>query len=204
MKKHFNKVLAMTKEDNEDFENSTKCWICDNDFIDNDVKVRDHCHVSGKYEGSGHRNGNINVKLNHKIPLVFYELDNYDSHLIIREQGKFNLKINVIPNGLEKYMRFSINNKLCFIDSFQFLSSSLDNLVKNLSKNDFKYLSQEFDNNILDLVKQKGFYPYEYMSDFEKFKEPLPSKEKFYSSLTGKKIVTKNMNMLLRFGTNLK
>ena len=59
---------------------------------------------------------------------------------------------------------FSINNKLCFIDSFQFLSSSLDSLVKNLSKDDFKYLSQEFNNDVLDLCKQKGFYPYEYMS----------------------------------------
>ena len=55
--------------------------------------------------------------------------------------GKFNLKINVIPNGLEMYMSFSINNKLRFIDSFQFLSSSLDSLVKNLSKDDFKYLT---------------------------------------------------------------
>ena len=63
-------------------------------------------------------------------------------------------------------MSFSINNKLSFIDSLQFVSSSLDNLVKNLAKDDFKYLSQEFDNNILDLVKNKGFYPYEYMSDF--------------------------------------
>ena len=52
-------------------------------------------------------------------------------------------------------MSFTINNKLSFIDSFQFLSSSLDSLVKTLSKDDFKYLSQEFDNNILDLVKQK-------------------------------------------------
>ena len=66
-------------------------------------------------------------------------------------------------------MSFTIINKLSFTDSFQFLSSLLDSLVKNLSKGDFKYLSQEFDNNVLDLVKQKGFYPYEYMSDFEKF-----------------------------------
>ena len=64
-------------------------------------------------------------------------------------------------------MSFSINNKLSFIDSFQFLSSSLHNLVKNLGKDDFKYLSQEFDNNVLDLIKQKVFYPYEYMSYFE-------------------------------------
>ena len=57
-----------------------------------------------------------------------------------------------------------------------------------MSKDDFKYLSQEFDSDVLDLVKKKGFHPYEYMSSFEKFKERLPSKEKFYSSLTGKQI----------------
>ena len=68
------------------------------------------------------------------------------------EIGKFNLKIIVIPNGSEKYMSFTINNKFNFIDSFQFLSSPLDSLVKDFNKNDFKYLSQEFDNNILDLV----------------------------------------------------
>ena len=65
-------------------------------------------------------------------------------------------KLSVIPNGLEKYMSFTIGNKLIFIDSFQFLSSSLDSLVKSLNTDDFKYLSQEFDNNVLDLVKQKG------------------------------------------------
>ena len=96
-------------------------------------------------------------------------------HLVIQELGKFNLKINVITNGLEKYISFSINNKFSFIDSVQFLSSLLDSLVKNLGKNDFKYLIQELDNNILDLLKQKGFYPYEYMSNFEKFKEQIPN-----------------------------
>ena len=50
------------------------------------------------------------------------------------------------------------------------LNSSLDSLVKNLSKDDFKYLSQEFDNNVLDLVKKKGFHPFEYATDFQRFK----------------------------------
>ena len=112
-------------------------------------------------EDSVHRDCNINVKLNHKIPVVFHSLKNCDSYLIMQELDKFNLKINVVPNGLEKYMGFSINSKLSFIDSFQFLSSSLDGSVKNLTKDDFKYLSQEFDNNVLDLVRQKGLYPYE-------------------------------------------
>ena len=49
----------------------------------------------------------------------------------MEELGKFNLKINVMPNGLEKYMSFSVNNKLRFIDSFQFFSSALDRLAKN-------------------------------------------------------------------------
>ena len=73
----------------------------------------------------------------------------------MQEVGKFNLEISVIPNGLEKYMSFTIDNKLRFVNGFQFLNSSFDSLVKNLGKNYFKYLSQEFDNNVLDLVRQK-------------------------------------------------
>ena len=88
----------MTKEDNKYFKKSTKCWICINDYVDNDVKVRDRCHITGKYRGSAHRDCNINVKLNHKIPIVFHNLKKYDSHLIMQELGKLNLKISVMPN----------------------------------------------------------------------------------------------------------
>ena len=185
MKKHFNKNFLMFEKDNADFENSDKCWICDNAYYH--VKVRDQCHIIGKYKGSTHRDCDTNVKLSHTTPLVFQNIKNYDSHLITQELGKFNLKINVFPNRLEKYESFSINNKLSFIDSFQFLSSSLDSFIKNLAKDDFKYLRQEFDNNLSDLVKQKCFCPYEYMTDCERFKEQLPIKGKFYSSLTDKK-----------------
>ena len=83
MKKHFNKELVMPKKDNENFKSSTKYWICDNDYIDNDVKVRVHCHITGKYKGSLHRDCNINLKLNHRIPLVFHNLKIFDSHLRI-------------------------------------------------------------------------------------------------------------------------
>ena len=116
----------------------------------------------------------------------------------MQELGKVNVKVNVIPDGLEEYLSFTINNNLSFIEIFQFLSSSLDNLVKNLNKDDFKYLSQEFDNTVLDLVKKKGFHPVENMTDFEKFKEKLPSKEKFYSSLAGKKIDDKKYDHVLK------
>ena len=73
----------------------------------------------------------------------------------MQELGKSNLKLNAISNGLEKYLSFSINNKLVFIDNLKFLSSSLDSFRKNLNKDDFKYLRQGFDYNILDLVEQK-------------------------------------------------
>ena len=118
----------------------------------------------------------------------------------MQELDKINFEIKAIPNGLENYMSFNINNKLIFIDSFQFLSSSLDSLVKNSSKHDFKYLSQEFDSKVLDLVKIKGFYPHEYISHFEKSEEKLPSKKTFIL----KKLVITIVNMLLKFGMHFK
>ena len=78
-------------------------------------------------------------------------------------------------------MSFNINNKLAFIDSFQFFSFSLfslDSLAKNFGKGNFKYLSQEFDSNILYLFKQKVFYSYEHMNRFKKLKDELPNREK--------------------------
>ena len=81
---------------------------------------------------------------------------------------------------------------------------ALHRYIKNLNKDDFKYLSQEFDSNVLDLVKKKGFYPFEYMTDFEKFKEKLPSKEKFYSSLTWKKINDKEYDHVLKVWNKFK
>ena len=101
--------------------------LVDNDYIDNNVKVRDHYHITRKYRGFAQGDCNINLKLNHKTPNVFQKL-------IIQELGKFKLKINIIPNGLEPYVSFTVNNKLCLIGKFQFLSSSLDSLVKNLTK----------------------------------------------------------------------
>ena len=106
IRKHFNKELVMTKEENEGFKNSTKCWIYDKDYIDNGFKVRDHYHITGKYRGSAHRDCNINLKLNHKTSVVFQNLKNYDFHLIMQELVKFSLKINVIPNELEKIFEF--------------------------------------------------------------------------------------------------
>ena len=113
----------------------------------------------------------------------------YDGHLIFNELDKFDVKINVISNGLEKYTAFFLNKNLVFIHSMQFMNSSLDKLVKNLSHEDFKYLVEEFGFENLELLKQKCDYPYEYMKNFERFnEEKLPARKYFYSSTKDGKI----------------
>ena len=77
--------------------------------------MRDHCHIAGKYRGSAHWNCNINFKLTKKVPMILHNLKGYDGHLIIKEMGKFDVKVNVIPNRLEKYIAFTINKNYLLI-----------------------------------------------------------------------------------------
>ena len=113
--------------------------------------------------------------------MIFHNLRGYDSHLIFKEISKIKYSIDVIPNGLEKYMSFTLNKNIVFIDSILFMNSSLDKLVKNL--NDFKYLRNNLKGEELELVKEKGVYPYEYMNSFKRFKEnKLPDKDCFFNS----------------------
>ena len=155
IKNHFNKNLMMSAEEEERFQLSNSCWICDKLFDVGDDKVRDHSHITGKYRGAAHWSCNINLKLTKKIPVIFHNLRGYDSHLIIKEISKFDIKVNVRSDGLEKCMAFTISTNLVFIDKMQFMNSSLNSLVKNLSGNDLKYLSEEFSGEFLGLVKQK-------------------------------------------------
>ena len=90
-------------------------------------------------------------------------------------------------------MAFIINKNSVFIGSKQFMNYSLEKLVKNLSDNDFKYLSEEFNPKQVKLVKQKAVYPYEYMESFERFSEDkLPDKKHFHKSLKNKHISEKD------------
>ena len=83
------------------------------DIADN--KVRDHCHVTGKYRGAANWSCNVNFKMTEKVPLIFHDLKGYDSHLIFKEWSKFIVKISDIPNGLEKYMAFTINKNITLL-----------------------------------------------------------------------------------------
>ena len=87
-------------------QKSNCCWIRKK-LIDNDKeRVRDHCHATSKFRGAAHRNCNINFQITKKVPVIFRNLRGYDSHLIFNELDKSDVKINVIPNELEKYVAF--------------------------------------------------------------------------------------------------
>ena len=200
MKTFFNKPLKMTKDDEKEFQKSKGCYICNKKYTEKDIRVRDHCHITGKYRGSAHQECNLKLRLNPeelKIPVIFHNLRGYDSHFIMQEIGAIvknhtyknnkgeikQMNINAIPNNMEKYMAFMLGNHLTFIDSFQFMSSSLEKLVSNLPRESLKYTSQKFKGKKLDLMSRKGVYPYDYMDSFDKFNEKLPSKEDFFSIL---------------------
>ena len=137
MKKHFSKNLIITEEEEKQFQLTNICWMCEK--IIKDKKVRDDCHIARKFRGAAHWSLKINLQLTKKVPLIFHNIKGYDIHLIYNELKRFDVKIDIIPNGLEKYVAFMINKNLVFIDSMQFTNSSLEKLVKNLSDNDFKY-----------------------------------------------------------------
>ena len=106
MKKHFNKNLIMSEKEEEQFQSSNISGICEKLINFDNEKVRDHCHVTGKVRGAAHWSCKINLQLTEKFPVIFQNLRGYDSHLIFRELNKFDVKIEVIPDGLEKYVAF--------------------------------------------------------------------------------------------------
>ena len=196
----------MTEKDKEAFKKAEECHICEKKYTDKGVRVRDHCHITGKYRGSAHQECNLKLKIkpdNIKIPVIFHNLRGYDSHFIMQEIGEIvkkhtyknkkgeeiQMNINCIPNNMEKYMAFMLGNHLIVLDSFQFMSSSLDKLVSNLPNEAFKYTYNIFKQEQFELMKQKGVYPYDYMDSFDKFnKTELPIKEEFYSILNNEHI----------------
>ena len=196
---NFNKPLKMTKKNEKAFKKATHCHICEKRYKLDDVPVRDHCNVTGKYRGSAHQTCNLKLQIsaeNIKIPVVFHNLKGYDSHFIINELGELikkgeeNIKINVIAQNAEKYMAFYIGKHISFIDSLQFMNSSLDRLASNLEDRDFIYTKTYFTDPVqFNLMKRKGVYPYDYMDSFSKFNDTeLPQREEFYSLLTNENI----------------
>ena len=127
IKRRFNKPLKMTENDDVRFKLMNKCHICGEKYTDKDVRVRDRCHITGKFRGSAYQECNLKLRIkpeNIKIPVIFHNLRGYDSHFIMQQideiaknyaykdkKGKEqHLKINAIPNNIEKYMAFMLGN----------------------------------------------------------------------------------------------
>ena len=187
---HFNKPLIMSEEDEKSFKKAAMCHICGKK-CGKDDRVRDHCHVTGKYRGLAYKVCNTKYRLINTIPVVFHNLRGYNSHLIMQEIGDIarstRREIEVIPNNMESYSSSSLGKNIRFIDSLQFMSSSLKKLVSNLPIDKLVYTAKEFGDNTA-LMARKGVYPYDYMDSFKKFnKNGFPTLKAFYSQLTGEK-----------------
>ena len=198
-----NNPIVMTEEDEQYCLKATHCYLCGGE-IEDSSKVRDHCHITGKYRGCAHSICNINYNLKQlKIPVLFHNLNNYDAHLIISNAKLMDCKkkIDVIAQNSEKFITFGFDH-LLFKYRFGFLSSSLYELVEMNKyvevgghnklldnwKDNFKFSSKsEYVRNEhdLNLLTEKGVFPYDYMDNWDRFDETsLPSKEMVDSELT--------------------
>ena len=97
------KKMIFGEKEKEQFDKATKCWICKEEF-ENDVKVRDHCHFTGRYRGDAHNSCNLKYRKPNFTPVVFHNLSGYDSHLFIKNLGFSAGNIDCIPNNEERYI----------------------------------------------------------------------------------------------------
>ena len=141
------KPLHMSEKNEKDFQSATQCWICQKEFNDEkNPKVTGHCHILGQYRGPAHKICNVKLAIKPwitPIPVVFHNLRGYDSHLIMHQIHKITGRLSCIPNNTEKYISFSVG-QLKFLDSFQFMASSLAKLVDATDKDDFKITQNSF------------------------------------------------------------
>ena len=143
--------MIMTRHDKLVYDNSTNCPICNEELGED--RVRDHCHLSGKFRGAAHEVCNLKFKVPTFFPIVFHN-SGYDSHLFIKTLGNSEGDIYCIPNNEENYISFTkqvivdkfvnkegkevnIKRELRFIDSLRFMASSHDKLSSNLKIDQF-------------------------------------------------------------------
>ena len=198
------KPLAMTREDNIKFRGATECHICKKAFGEEDP-VRDHCHITGKFRGAAHNKCNLDFRLKKDVTVGFHNLRRYDGHLIMQKLGEMcdkrgDLELEVVAKTIEDYLSFAIKIfskkrnaqgklvnsyfRIRFIDTCQFLKSSLEKLVANLKPEDFKAMKQRYSEKEMELLMRKQVYPYDYMDSWKRFsEEKLPPQVDFYNIL---------------------
>ena len=226
--------IIMTAENNNDFNNAEQCYMCNKIFGSTFInkfnkkiiitKVRDHCHFTGKYRGAACQACNLKFRVSKVIPVIFHNLRGYDSHFIFQNLGLFlkdrtdyaNVEISAIPTNIEKYLSFTISTiatrkedkyksvKLRFIDSLQFMGSSIDELAKNLSDNK-KILTQKhlleygLNNDKINLIMKKGIFPYSWFDNLNKLNNTcLPNQSDFFNDLKNEHISDDDYNHAIK------
>ena len=206
------KDMIFKEEDKANFKTSTNCWICLKDFEEGGVRVRDHCHFTGKYRGAAHQKCNALFKKPKFVSVFFHNMSGYDADLFVKNLNSMGEgTIDCILNTEEKYIRFSksiqdeegkLKYELCFLDSFKFMDSSLDKLVNNLKPEQFENRKKHFDVNF-DMLLRKGVFPYDWINSLEKLDETkLPPKEAFYSKLNNSNITEDDFEHALKVWDN--
>ena len=188
--------MNLSDVEEADFQEATTCYLCQKDIVSSD-KVRDHCHLSGKYRGAAHNNCNLQLTMKRefdKIPVLLHNLKGYDSKLILRDLGKVDPSmvenIKVLAQNTEQFKSISVGH-VRFIDSFSHLSSSLEKLVDSLKANSdrhytFQHMSTAFpDECDFNLLLQKGIFPYQFMGNPDNLKAyQLPPRSVFEDRVT--------------------
>ena len=165
--------IVMTEDDEEDFRDNNICRFCEKN-IESD-KVRDHCHLTGKYRGPAHNTCNINVKQKYSnvIPFAFHNFRNYGCHMFFKrlvDLKKDKVKLKIIPKTHEEYISVR-HGCITFIDSYRFLSGSLDKLVESLDEDDFN-IQKKFPDK-WQYLNNKLAYPYQYFSSIDDHQKPV-------------------------------
>ena len=177
--------------------------MCKIEFNDDNKKIREHNHFNGKYRGAACQSCNtLEGKASKIIPVFFHNGSRYDFHFIITELLKYETKYNkvkVLSKNSEEYISISYGGfyqKLVFLDSYRFLQKGLSKIAESLSTEDFIITKKKFPvENKFDLVKQKGIYPYDYITSLETLDETkLPPIEKFYSVLKQETVTEEEYN----------
>ena len=173
------RTMKITPKQIEEHNLIDDCWVCKRPFNFRNFKVKHHNHFTGNYHSSICSECNIQIKDTIKIPVFFHNL-NYDKNIFFKSLFHYeNVKeVNILPDNEESYKCFTIG-RLHFLDSFKFMSSSLDTLIKNIPDDNkifIKSLSKTEDE--FNYMNKKGYFPYEWLDSIDKLKLPITELKK--------------------------
>ena len=190
--------MIFPRRDKVEYRKAKKCWICQEQFSEKEdgrtqgkIKVRDHCHWTGKFRGAAHSSCNLKLKEQTFIPVIFHNLKGYDSHIFIEAFRDLEKKPSCIPQNTENFISFSFkkpgSSELRFLDSYAFMKFPIAYLAGNLKE--FPIMNKFFNSEEVEILSRKGVFPYEWFDSFAKlYGTKFPEYKDFYSKLPNKNI----------------